>query len=344
VNADELSVYNSFLSAGTALNTGSANSMMVLDDGVMSMWTNPGGLITEHHQIYAGSILTSAYATQSRVSSSDYKAGLGMFGYLYSLKNSAFGLGFIGRNVEESSAKYSRVGETRNSISYSEITMSYAHILGDGYSLGVSAGPILGRARDGVLVNESDHDTLYTPLLWFARFGIKKSMGNWRWGLALEAPATGKVTVEQPVNLGSLRNKNDVDYSGAMGLRAGIGWGTDIAGVEADLLYFRTDMIQVDGNATEFTTNLMSAGIAGHLRFNELVSLRSGIRFRFSDPEELTFIQIGTGGSYILSPELTAYVSGGMLLHTGDEITQTVYDDVVPFILRAGVIFHNEPE
>ncbi len=343
VKADDLSVYNSFLSAGTTLNTASANSMMVLDDGVMSMWTNPGGLLTEHHQIYAGSILTSSYATEARVSPSEYKAGLGMFGYLYSLKNSAIGLGFIGRNVEESSAKYSRIGETRNSISYSEISASYAHTLGNGYSLGISAGPILGRARDGVLENESAQDTLYTPLLWFARLGIKKSMENWRWGVSLETPATGQFTIEQPV-LGSLRNKNYISYSGAPGVRAGIGWANSFAGVEADLLIYKTDMIQIDGVSTDLTTNLISTGVSGFLQINELISLRTGVRYRISDPEDLTFTQLGIGGSYILSEELIAYTAAGILLHTGDEITRTVYDDVVPYILRAGVIFHNEPE
>jgi hypothetical protein len=344
VNAGDLGVYNGFLTAGSTLNTATANSMMVLDDGVFSMWSNPGGLINDHHQIYASSVLSTSVATQSQVTPANYKAGIGMFGYLYTMEKSAFGLGYIGRNVEETSAEYSRVGESRNSISYSEITASFARKLTSEYSLGISAGPIVGRAEDGILVSDSDRDTLYTPLLWFARIGLKHSRDNLRWGVSLETPAMGKFTVEQPVNVGYQRDKRDIDYSGALGIRAGIGWENDNAGIEADVLFYEMNVVQVEGLNADFDSDLISAGVAGRLQLNEQIGARAGIRMRFSDPEDLTFVQFGAGGSFVISPEVTAFVSGGLLLHTGDETDRTVYGDVLPISLRAGVIFHNKPE
>lgn len=342
--ASELGVYNTFLAAGSSMNTGTANSMLVLDEGVLSMWSNPAGLVVNRHQIYADGTLSGAYSTQSQVSPSDAQAGLGMIGYLYSYSNSVLALGYAPRNVLQASADFNRVGEIRNSQSYSEITASYARRFGKGFTAGISAGPIIGKGKTGAIISPTDQDTLYNPLLWFARIGVKQNRGVMSWGVSVETPAMGKFTVERPINVGYQRDKLDIDYSGALGLRAGVGWDLTNVGIETDVLYYNMDMVQVDGESAELESSLMSAGIAGKMQISDVIGLRAGLRMRFQDPSDQTFTQFGFGGSYIISPELTAYGSFGVMFPYGDAADTQLSGDLRPMTLRIGIIFHNEPE
>ncbi len=342
--AGEIGVYNSFLAAGSSINTATANSMLVLDDGLLSMWSNPAGMIVDRHQIYADGTISGAYSTQSKVNSSGAQAGVGMIGYLYSFSSSVFALGYAPRNVLNASADFNRVGEIRNSQSYSEITASYARRFGRGLSAAISAGPIIGKGKTGAIINPADRDTLYSPQLWFVRIGIKQKYEIVSWAVSVETPAMGKFTVERPINVGYQRNKIDIDYSGALGLRAGVGWDLGRFGIETDVLYYNMDMVEVDGEGAEFESSLMSAGVAGKMQINETIGLRTGLRMRFQDPNDQTFAQFGFGGSYILSPELTAYGSFGMMFPTGDATDTMLSGDLRPMTVRLGIIYHSEPE
>ncbi|MCB2211684.1 hypothetical protein KQI52_06180 [bacterium] len=342
--ASEISVYGTFMNGGSVLNTATANSMMILDDGLLSLWTNPAGILSDRHQIFAGGSLQTAYSTQSQVSPANVKAGIGMIGYLYTFPTSAFALAFTPRNSVEASAEYNLSTtsyEIRNTFTYSEVTATYARKLGRGYSLGVSAGPILGQGKAGAITESNPQETLYSPLLWFARIGLKQKTGVMSWGLALETPSIGKFTIEEPTLVGYQRTKTDIDYSGALGVRAGVGWDMRFMGVEMDALYYNTDMIQVDGESANFDAPVLSVGAAAQMQVHELVRARMGLRVRVEDPNDRSFLQLGMGGSYTISEELLVYGSGGIMFPYGDGIKGTAYDDLLPFTLRAGVIYQN---
>lgn len=162
----------------------------------------------------------------------------------------------------------------------------------------------------------------------------------------METPGIGKYTVERPVNVGYKRDKTHLEYRGAPAVRAGIGWDLKFAALEVDALYANAGMIRVDGEKiragdgkTDHVSPLVSSGLALHLQLDDRIRVRSGVRVRFEDPVELTFTQLGFGGSYVIDGELTAYGSAGLLIPNGSEAETGVLGDLRTFVLRAGVVY-----
>lgn len=356
--AQGASLYGNRLASGTVLTTATASSVRMNSSGMESLWGNPAGIISPHHEIYADGRVNGAFSTQSQVTPADWQAGVGSIAYLYSFPRSALALSYMASEHTEMTADFGGY-ESVNRRNLNEGTLSYAHTLGRGLSLGITVGALFGESHSGNLASDAEMDTVYKTLATVARLGVKQRVGVMAWGITMEVPTFGTMTVERPTNVGYQRFDTDYDIVGAPGFRFAAGWDLRFADVELDLYYAAASRAEISHSESipvgdsspygpvdliDYDDDVLSVGTSAGVQVDPSIRLHFGLRARVNDPDEVTFFQFGGGGSYILNDEVTVYAAGGLMLPYGDGIDGTAYSDLLPFILRAGVLFHNAAE
>ena len=337
--ADLLGPYAVPMGAGDAWSVAHASSGIALDRGLIGGFGNPAAFVTDRNEIYGEGSAWGAFAVQNRVSPSGISYGAGSIGYLTSYESSSLVLLYRNRSQLDRGAGYGNTDVVDNQ-NLSDVGIAYAFHLKDGLTAGVFAGAITGSGYSGILQQSTDLDTIFTPHLWFARFGIQDRVGTWRYAFVLETPAIGSYKVDRPVNIARKRAGDVYSYRGPWTLQAGLGRdGGNGNGYEMEISLANSGTIVRGDDAIAEKDISFSAAISGHIQVSPKIRLASGLNYRLIDPADHPALLLGLGGDYSLTEKVTLFGGAGIYFPTSSNSSSTALDDVRPWIIRGGIMF-----
>lgn len=342
VHADGLAPYAAPMGAGDAWGVANANTGVALDSGLVGGVRNPAGFLTDRNEIMGEGSAWGAFAIRNRVSPTGLTYGAGSIGYLNSYDSGSLFVIYQPRTQVEEGAQYlgSEVVDKQN---ITEIGAGYALRGPKDLALGLYLGSLRGQSYFGILQHDTDQDTVHTPRLWLARAGIQKRSGNWRWGASLEGPPIGSIIVERPVNVGNKRQKQVYSYRGAWTARAGVGLDRGAGhGYEADITFANTGSALIGDDPVAAGSSLLSTGVSGRWRWNDQLRIATGLRYRFKDPRDRSLLLFGIGGEYAFTDQVLLYGGGGLMFPVGNSNRNTVLEDIRPWLIRGGILFHEK--
>ncbi len=336
-----LGVYAPPLGYGNAWGMAHANTGVTLDSGLVAGDRNPAAYLTGRNEIYGEGGAWGAFSISHLVGGPDMQFGAGTINYLTALGPGSFVIGYIPMSRLQRGAEYP-TGEVIDRVAYHRVEAAYALGVSELWALGISASMVGGTRYTGVIREPADLDTTYSPTLYEFTAGLRKRRGDFRMGIVITAPAFGEIEVRRPINIGNRRDRISHDFRGGWTVRIGLGLMRRLTGIEFDIELCDADAARLDGQFIPDGSRLVSAGVAMTARVSPVLSVGAGFRARWSDPEVNEYLLQGLGISYAVTPDVTMYGSGELYFPVGDRVAGTTLEDIRPYAVRAGVMYHGE--
>jgi len=337
-----IGVYAPLLGYGDALTMAGAASGISMDTGLSGGFRNPACYLVDRNELIIEGELWDAIAVQSGVETPDMRLSLGAVAYLVSTGAGTFVLSYVPRSRIQATADYP--SEQINArLAYSRLEFGYALPLGERNSLGMTIGWIRGVYGTGVLrPGARDIETLYHPSLLAATFGYRHRFADWMIGAVLTSPEIGKVVSRIPAQIGLHRDEYTIDYEGAFGIRLGVGRALGNSYWDWDVSYQPASTVTHEESTLDGSSDLFESGLFGQLRIMPKIAARAGFRYRSASGDGGDSILLGVGGRYEVLNDLQLTGAMGYLLPVGSGYRNSPLDDVHPFVLRAGIMYHGE--
>ncbi len=348
-NAQNIGVHQSFLGAGNAWNVGNAYTGTAIGQGLIGGVRNPAGYYTNRNELLGEGDLFNAFSKQSGVGSPAMHPGPGMLGYLLHTRSGCFAFSYVPVQRLKTGAEYS-YGELVSDSNVNALEFAYATPVTPTIRIGAALRYIMGYYKYGFEGEGFSEPTKYSPELWGMRLGVQgivqgENNRSYHWGIAFDSPCRG--VVETAVyDLSNHRSRSDSDYTGTTVVHAGGAVISSTMEIEVDISYtfdtknydwFTDETIVIEGNNLD---PYLSAGGAIRFWVREDARMSLGIRNFSMEDAALAFLLVGIGGEYYWMEDFTIY--GGIGYFHPLDYNYMAIEDVRPFDLRIGVVFHGE--
>lgn len=326
---------------GTSWNIATAYSGAALDSGLVGGVMNPAAYVSSKNELLGEGQVYSNLSAQVGVTAPSLRWGAGSIGYLNRYKQITMALVYIPLESLESGYTYGTSQVVQRS-QQSEISIATAIPLSERSSVGVQIGNIRGTSNDGVLQSEADGDTSLAPHLVEFRLGARYTGQRWSVALAVQAPPFGSISIDRPVNVTNRRESRDFSYRGSGSATLGIGYRTGQMMYAVDATVRNPGFSRIGDAAV--SSDGIQADLSGSLRWQttDMLQLTAGLSMRLVDPDSRKHLIFGIGGSYEPTPEITLIGGAGLMFGMGDGVKGIPLENVRPWVLRGGAIFHGE--
>jgi len=326
---------------GDVWSMGSAFTGVAIDSGFSGGVRNPALSFVKRNEISGEGDAWNDIISQSHLESPSPRVGVGSIGYLVNIGTSIISFGYVAQTRFQSGVSHSQA-DIISRAELSSYSVGYAKNVSKKLNFGMDVGWLGGHANYGAKIETTDKDTSIVPSVFRTRIGLSGKTESLNWGIVVSLPQFGKYTIERPLDIRNKTYETELDYSGGMGIVAGLG--RELGGyiIETDFTFIETGSVKLDGENLENSAPVISLGVAGRHAFSENVEAVSGFRFRLSDPEERTYLLWGFGAKYKLNKDIDLFGSMQLMFPTVSNSNDTLLDDVTPWCLRGGFSFHGE--
>jgi hypothetical protein len=326
---------------GTSWNIATAFSGAAVDSGLVGGLLNPAALVSSQNELLGEGQVFGNLSAKLGVSAANLRFGAGSIGYLNRYKKVTMAFAYYPLEALESGYVY----ETDKVITRSQhaaLSAIVAFPVSRRISAGLEVGSIRGTSNDGVLLSASDGDTSLAPHLMDLRIGTRIIGKAWSFSMAFQAPPFGSVSIDRPVNVTNRRESRTYSYRGAWATTFGLGYRRSQVVYALDGTIRQLGFRRFGGNG--IPGDGVQADLAGSLRWKvtEQLQLTTGLSARLLDPNQQKHLIFGIGGSYEPTPEITLIGGAGLLFGVGNGSSGTPLENVHPWVLRGGAIFHGD--
>ncbi|MBZ0265864.1 hypothetical protein K8I28_14485 [bacterium] len=327
------------IGAGSAFTVGNAYTGAALDTGLAGGTINPAAYLSVRNEMILEADVWGSVSLQSGVKSPEPIPAFGSVYYLTRIKDNSLVISYRPARRFYAGGKYP-VGELIHRSKFSEFEIAYATEIRQNLALGISAVWTNGTMATLEADNPHRLEKIHRAVLYDIRVGIQSRSGAVRWGVALEPPKFGNLRVGEPVNVGELRDYYDHDYTGGWGAVGGIGMLRGDVAFEFDASVHQADAIEISGYPTNAQGILASTGMSVRGQVQEKVHAFGGVHFNYSETEAGRHLLYGLGATYDATPDIT--IVGGIGILQPLDKNYAALDDVFPYDLRAGILYHGE--
>ncbi|MFH0883103.1 MAG: hypothetical protein V2A56_08960 [bacterium] len=326
---------------GTSWNVATASSGAAVDSGIVGGLLNPAALVSSRNELLGEGQVFGNTSAKLGITAANLRWGAGTIGYLNRYKDVT--MAFVYYPLESFESGYSyETNEVVMRSQYAAMSAIVAFPVAKRISAGLQIGNIRGTSNDGVLLSESDGDTSLAPHLMDIRIGTRITGDAWSMSIAYQAPPFGSMSIDRPVNVTNRRESQTYSYRGSWATAIGIGYRRPQVVYSLDGTIRELGFRRFGGN--EIPGDGLQADLSGSLRWKttDRLQMTIGLSARLLDPNQQKHLIFGIGGSYEPTPEITLIGGAGLLFGVGDGSSGTPLENVHPWVLRGGAIFHGD--
>ncbi|MFC2170848.1 hypothetical protein ACFLQJ_02600 [Calditrichota bacterium] len=343
VYAQGIGVYAPLLGNGDAITIATASSGITDYRGLSGGNGNPALYNTGRNELLLEAEFWDGIPLQSGVRSPGARFGAGETGYLVSTQNSSFMLAYIPRKHIHASAGPYGNSEKKDRLTSNRLETAYARQFGDDFQTGIAVRWIRGEYATGNLVDGAyDLETIYRPSLIEIAIGINKQYNSFSLGAVLESPATGVYEKGIDSNIGGARYKTKHNFEGAPSIRLGAGRNGELVNFDSDVLFRPVESVTGDNTVFDAEGYIFEYGISTSQSFFQDLNMYSGARLRIGDLSAGNSLIAGIGAAYFVNNDLTINGGMGILIPVSHGYEGATLEDMLPFTLRIGVLYHGE--
>ncbi len=330
--------YSPELGGGNAATISAAGNTTAIDSGIVAGVSNPAGYFTSRNEILFEGDLWGSLSIQSHVKSPQPRPDFGSIFYLAKIKSCVFALSYRPLRHYQASAVYAD-GDLVSRAKFSEVEAALALRNRRGYSFGMALTWMNGTLSSLDINNVYRLEEVHRTVQYLA-LGLRKQVNNVKIGLVVEPPSLGVLNVGEPA-ISNIRDYTEYSFSGLWGLRMGIGVeDTSYAG-ELDVSFHNANSVDVDNFNSNTKGLLMAAGMSAKYQWQQDLLLQMGFRYGYAETESGRHLLYGIGARYEVTPEVALLAGIGIV--QGVDRNYAALDDVLPYDLRIGILYHETP-
>ncbi|MDP8205578.1 MAG: hypothetical protein P9L92_02855 [Candidatus Electryonea clarkiae] len=341
--AQGIGIYAPHLGSGDAITISTAFSGITQVSGLSGGRKNPASYFVERNELLIEGDMWDSVPIQSGVSSPGARFGVSEIGYLIKAPNSVFTFSRVPRNrIHASGGPYENT-DKKDRLGHNEIEAAYAVRIKKTTDFGVAVRWVRGEFATGSLIHDVPGiETIYRPSFFEIAFGLRKKNEKLSWGIVIETPAFGRYEKGVDNNVDMARDKSYHSFKGAPALIVGAGYAGKGFGLDADFSLRSVENVSSQNTAFDDKGLILENGIALNWTISDKSKLYSGIRSRMGTVEESRSLIPGLGISYLIAEDITLNAGAGMLLPISGGYSGTTLEDLYPFSIKIGILYHGE--